>query len=258
MKRLTVFMVLAALSLASLYAVPLTATWIEGDVALRQGTTWQEILAGDSLDSSSVVRLGRGSLAEFSSGSQKIALSTEGTFNLGTLIKAGGAQEEKRSNVVSKMGKLIDKQAPRSTVVAGVRGDFEGKPETTLWAVDEEDPEALAAEARALLAEENYTQAADLFGRAAVEAFGDQRDEFLYTQAWCLAAGDSVIGAIKVLRPMGSSGPYALPRAILLARLSIDTGASAEAALLLDEAARNPALSGEDAELVRQMRLEIK
>jgi hypothetical protein len=157
---------------------------------------------------------------------------------------------------LNQLSRLVDKQAPRSTVVAGVRGDFEGNTDKTDWAVDDNDPQTLAEEGQKLLADKKYAEAAALFGDAASQALGDQRDEYRYNQAWCLAMADNVIGAIKILRPMDASGRYSIPRGILLARLSLDTGAPKEAAAILDQILKNPSLVGDDATVVKQMKDE--
>ena len=256
MKHIFLTFLLVFLSLFSIYGVPLTASWVDGDVTMKVGSSWQEINTGDTVDSGTVVRVGSDSMAEFTSGSQKVAFSSPGTYNLENLLKTGNVQEQKRSGVLNQLSRLVDKQAPRSTVVAGVRGDFEGNSDKTEWAVDENDPQTLADEGQKLLASKKYADAAASFGDAAAQALGDQRDEYRYNQAWCLAMSDNLIAAIKILRPMNASGPYSIPRGILLARLSLDTGAPKEAASLLDEISANPSLVGDDAALVKQMKEE--
>jgi len=258
MKRSIVFILLAVCAVAIAQAIPLTASWIEGEVTVRVGSAWRAVEPGDKVDSASILKVGLGSFAEFTSGARKIAVSAEGTYNLDTLLSASGAQELKRSGVMDKMGKMVGKQAPRSTVVAGVRGDFEGAPEKTTWAVDDDDPDALAQEGQEFITQKRYVDAARSFGKAAEEALGDKREEYRYAQAWSLAAGDNAIGAIKVLRPMSSKSIYAIPRAILLARLSLDTGANRDAAAILDEISRNPSLVGEDAALVKELSEEAR
>lgn len=257
MKHVSCIIALAFVA-AMAAAVPMTASWIEGKVELRVGSAWKEVYEGDTLDSASVVRLGPNSLAEFSSGARKVALSSEGTYNLDNLLNSSNAQAHKTSTVVNKLSRVVDSKTPRSTVVAGVRGDFEGAPEKTIWAVDEDDPETLAEEGRILIDAERYADAAERFSRAADEAIGQKRDEYRYAQAWSLAAANDLLGAIKVLRPMEASGYYAVPRAILLARLNLDTGAPKEAAAVLDTVAANPALSGEDAAMVKELREEAR
>ena len=237
-------------------AMPMTASWIEGNVDLRVGSAWRALSEGDTVDSASIVRLGSNSLAEFTSGSRKVSLSSEGTFNLDTLLSSGEAQGHKRSAVVNKLSRVVDSRTPRASTVAGVRGEFEGAPEKTVWAVEDDDPEMLAEEGQALIDEERYADAADMFRRAAEEAIGTKRDEYRYAQAWCFAAADDPLSAIKVLRPMEPSPYYAVPRAILLARLNLDTGAAKEAAAVLDSVSGNPTITDEDAVLIKELKAE--
>jgi len=240
------------------FGAPLTVSWVEGLVDIKAGSGWKAIDAGDTVDSAASVRLGPGSFAEFMAGKRKIAVSAEGVYVLDSLLSASASQEAARVTVVGKMGRFVNTQAPRNTVVAGVRGDFEGAPANTTWVVDEDDPATIAEEARALAAKDQFDAAATKFAAAADGALGDKRDEYRYSQAWCLAAANNPIGAIKILRPMASGGSYGIARGILLARLNLDTGAAKEALALLDEVAKNPSLAGEDAALVEELRKESR
>ena len=58
---------------------------------------------------------------------------------------------------------------------------------------------------------------------------------------------------MKILRGMSSSGVWAGPRALLLARLDIDSGAPAEARSLLQSALDGEALAGDDIQLAKGM-----
>ncbi len=253
------FAVLAAVSVVSLsYGVPLTASWVEGDVFVRAGSSWKEIQPGDRVESSAAVRLGLNSFAEFSSGGRKIALSAEGTFNLDALLSASASRVQRSSSVLSKMERLVVDRSPRSTTAAGVRSEMQGDPEKTEWALDDEDPQTLAEDAQGLVKEMRYAEAAKKFGAAAEGAMGGQRDEYRYSQAWCLAASSDSIGAIKILRPMNAEGAFAVPRALLLARLNLDTGAAREALAVLDQIVRVRSLSADEAGLADELRDEAR
>lgn len=258
MKRAFIAVYIAAVCGMFVIGAPLTVSWVEGQVDVKSGPGWKAIDVGDTVESASSVRLGPGALAEFMAGKRKIAVSAEGVYALDSLLAASASQEASRVSVVGKMGRFVNTEAPRSTVVAGVRGDFEGAPANTTWVVDEDDPETLAEEARALAAKDQFEPAAKKFALAAEGALGDKRDEYRYSQAWCLASANDAIGAIKILRPMASSGAFGIARGILLARLNLDTGAAKEAMALLDEVAKNPSLAGDDAALVDELRAESR
>lgn len=236
------------------FGAPLTVSWVEGTVDVRSGTTWAELDVGDTVDSAASVRLGPGSFAEFLLGTRKISLSAAGTYKLESLVSSTASHQSSRISIVDKMGRFVNNQAPRSTVVAGVRGAFEGGQEKATWVVDEDDPETLAEAGRVLVSQKHYAEAAAKFASASEGALGDKRDEYLYSQAWCLAASDDAIGAIKILRPMPASGAYGIPRGILLAQLNLDTGAVGEATAVLEEISRNPSLEGDDAATVAALK----
>jgi hypothetical protein len=55
---------------------------------------------------------------------------------------------------------------------------------------------------------------------------------------------------------MGPSGSLAIARAVLLARLDLDTGATREAQQILDDASKLPNLTREDLALIRELKDE--
>jgi len=245
---------------AAVFAVPLTASWIEGKVERGSGSAWKPVLIGDTVDSSQSVRLSAGALAEFTLGSRRIALSAPGVYSLDTLMKAGGEQAQKRSATMGKLGKLVDpKAAETATAVAGVRGAAQGQDET-MWMTESEGPGALAEEARAFARESRFADAAALFGQAAGLASGEEKAGYAYARAWSLAAGGANIEAIKALRALSpaDAGSWAGQRALLLGRLDIDSGAFAEAREVLQAAIGSGKLAGEDLELAKGMLAEAK
>ncbi len=244
---------------ASAFAVPLTASWIEGKVERGSGSAWKLVNIGDKIDSAESVRLAAGAMAEFAEGNRRISISAPGTYSLAELVKAGGDQAKKRSTALGKLGKLVDpKAADSATAIAGVRGAAQGEAET-MWATEGEGPEAIAEEAKSYARESRFADAASLFGQAAELAQGEEKAGYVYSKAWSLAAGGATIEAIKVLRAMSvaGAGPWAGQRALLLARLDIDTGSTAEARQVLD-AAIKAGLAGEDLELAKAMLAEAK
>lgn len=256
MKKRFLLGLLVVCSVFSIHAQSVLTAWIEGQVQLRSGTTWTDIDIGDDLSPNAVVRLGKASFAEFNTNNNTITLSSEGVYDLSTLIAASEEQAGKRAAVVAKMSRIVNRQTPRSTVVAGVRGSFEGAPEKTEWALEDDDPELLAEDAKQFITNEKYLEAADLFGRAAEESIGEVRDEYQYSQAWSYAAAGKTIDAIKTLRSMQVQGYFEVPRAILLARLNLDTGAIQEALNVLESVEDNPALIGEEIQLVKELKQE--
>jgi hypothetical protein len=237
----------------------MSVSFLEGTVELKTATTWTEIQEGDKIDSASSIRLSRDSFIEFLVGNRKVVLSSEGTYSLASVLSAPVGDKGKTNSVINKFSKLMDKEAPRSTAVAGVRGDFEGNPEETLWVDDEEeaiDPEIPATEGRTLFEAARYTEAAEKFRIAENAANEGERDLYSYSRAVAAASAGDTITSIKVLRTMGPSGSLAIARAVLLARLDLDTGATREAQQILDDASKLPNLTREDLALIRELKDE--
>jgi len=259
MKRVWSFVLAFGLSLCSLIALPLSVSFLEGAVELKTASSWTEIHEGDQIDSASSIRLSKDSFIELVTGNRKIVLSSEGTYSLTRVLTSPVGDRGKTNTVINKFSKLMSKETPRSTAVAGVRGDFEGNPEETLWVDDEEkaiDPEIPAAEGRALFDAERFAEAAEKFGVAEKAAPESERDLYSYSRAVAAASAGDAITSIKLLRTMSPSGSLAIARAVLLARLDLDTGASHEARQVLDEVSKRPDLTREDVALIKEMKEE--
>lgn len=99
----------------------------------------------------------------------------------------------------------------------------------------------------------DYATAALRFNEAAGIAEGADKDEALYSQAWALAADDSQARALSVLRAMPSSGNWAGPRALLLARLDIDTGAKAEAKSAIETGLSSKLFVGDELDFAKSL-----
>jgi hypothetical protein len=258
--RKTLLSILVIASCAAyLGATPLTVSWVEGKVEKSAGSGWAAINIGDRIDSAETVRLGAQATAEFTDGKRKVAIAAAGTFNLERLLRGGSESAKKRTAVVDKMGKMVDSSiGSGQTSVAGVRGAAVVEPsaEAISWASEGVDVDALMTEAKELAKAGKYPDAAAKFAAAAREAEGEQKDGALYGQAWALAVDGSAIPALKTLRSMPSSGPWAGPRALLLARLDLDSGAAEEAAAVLKAALAAKLLVGDDVELAKDMLAE--
>lgn len=234
----------------SAWAIPLTATWVEGKVEKQKGSSWLALMEGDIVDSADTIRLAKGALVEFTGGKQKLVLSAPGSFVLDSLAKAG----QKTTGTVDKLSKLVAPSKGGQDAVGGVRGDLIGAGvDKVSWAGDDEDAATLIANAQALAQDKKYTESADAFGKAALTANGDLRDQASYGQAWSLAALGSSLRAIKILRTMPASGTWSGPRALLLARLDLDSEANDEAVEVLQAAISSGSLAGEDLDLARSM-----
>jgi hypothetical protein len=255
MKRFIPLAFCLVLCAAAAGAFPVSASWVEGQVDRRVGSAWKAVSMGDKLDSTDSVRLGPKAMAEFTDGQRRVALSAAGSYALDSLFKAGSAQATKRAGAISKLGMMIDPKAAVSAgTVAGVRGAAQ-TPTGTAWVTEEEGAPAYVEEALAFARESRFADAAKLFADAAAESEGEQKAGYTYSRAWSLSAGGAVLEALKILRELSPSttGKWTGPRALLLARLDIDTGAVAEAQELLLTTIKAGAFSADDRPLADEM-----
>ena len=254
MKRITVVIMIAFVAALSLSAMPLTVSWSDGKVDVQKGSAWAAVSMGDKIDSASTIRLGKGASVEFSGGQRKVALTSEGTYLLDNLLKKGAVASKQNTSAMNKLGKLVDPQASvGSTTVAAVRGAaIEPAKESTDWQSDV-DVSAIMEEGRKLVRSGDYANAALKFKDAADAAEGVEKDSATYSEAWALAAGDSQVKAVKVLRTMPSSGNWAGPRALLLARLDIDSGANAEAKSVIQSGLSSKLFVGDEIDLAKSL-----
>ncbi len=255
MKRFCLLIV--ALSCAALvFSVPLQVSWSEGTIMVRFGSSWKPLDTGSLLDSSSLIQLAPDSLVELTYSGGKLVLSAEGTYQLDMILANAAKQQKERSTVLAKVGKLVTNQAPRSSTVAGVRGSEQVPSAHLDWIIEEEtglSGSGAEAEAYALLQDGDFLQAAAAFSKLSYSATADKQQEYHYSQAWCLASANDLVGALKLLRSMGSSGVFAVPRSLLLARLSLDTMAVNEAVQILEKIRLSPELQRDDRILVQNM-----
>ena len=283
MKRLMLAL-LVFMAATAAFASNLTATWIEGTVERKQGSSWTAIKLGDIVKSSDVIRLAASSTAEFSDGRQKVTLTAPGTFSLSAMLRAGASQDKRKASLFDRLARILSPdRKPSQEAVGGVRGKAQAGSETTPWVGGDGEADAVssatgdsgedaAAEAAALAAKnagllsaawdlvkaKDYAKAAAQFGSVVETADGGMKVEALYGQAWALEASGSTISAIKILRSMPSEGVWAGPRVLLLARLDLGTGAYVEARSLLEAAIASGLFSGEDLELAKAMLKEAK
>jgi hypothetical protein len=257
MKRFALVVIVTLVAALSLSAVPLTVSWADGKVELQKGSAWVVVNMGDKIDSASTIRLAKGASVELNNGKSKIALTAAGSYVLDSLLKQG-AVASKDKGALNKLGKLVDPKASvSSTTVAAVRGAaIEPTKDTVSWQADTVDVAAVMEEGRQFVRDGDYSNAALKFNEASSAAEGDEKDSAQYAEAWALAADDSSARAVKILRSMPSKGSWAAPRALLLARLDIDSGAKAEAKSVLEAAFTAKLFVGDDVELGKSLLAE--
>jgi hypothetical protein len=257
MKRLFISVVAVCLAVVSLSAGPVTVSWSDGKVDMKQGSAWVAVNIGDQIDSSATLRLGKGASVELSAGKHKVSLTAAGSYSIDSLLSKGAATQN-RVSALDKLGKLVDPQATTgSTTVAAVRGAaIEPTKETTSWDSGSVDIPAILDQGRKLVRDGDFAGAAAKFDEAVQASDGDDKDAATYSEAWALAAGDSNAKAVKLLRSMPVSGTWAGPRDLLLARLDIDSSALDEAKAVLTAGLSAKLFVGDDVGLAKSLLAE--
>jgi hypothetical protein len=258
MKRLTIVILTAFVAALTVSAVPLTVSWADGRVDLKKGSSWATVGMGDKIDSSATLRLGKGASVELSDGKRKVSLTAEGTYALEPLLKQGADASKRNAVALTKLGKLVDPKATvGSSTVAAVRGAaIEPAKDAVTWQSDTVDVAAVMEEGRQLVRDGEFSDAALKFDEAASAAEGDEKASAQYAEAWALAADDSSARAVKILRVMPQAGNWAAPRALLLARLDIDSGAKDEAKSLIEGGLAAKLFAGDDIDLAKSLLAE--
>jgi len=258
MKRLTIVVLSVFVAVLSLSAVPLSVSWADGKVDVQKGSSWVAVNLGDKLDSSATLRLSQGATVELTDGKRKVSLTAAGTYLLDTLLKQGAVASKNKASALDKLGKLVDPKASTgSSAVAAVRGAaVEPAKDTVTWMSDSVDVAAVMEEGRKLVRDGDFTAAAAKFDEAVLAGEGEEKDAATYAEAWSLAADESNAKAVKLLRSMPSTGTWAGPRALLLARLDIDSGAKDEAKAILTAAADAKLFAGDDVALANSLLAE--
>jgi hypothetical protein len=260
MKRLTIAVLSTLFAALPLSAVSLTVSWADGNVERQKGSSWVNVVIGDRIDSTAALRLGKGAFVELNDGKRTMSLTAAGTYMLDTLLKQGAIAARKDVGILDKLGKLVDPKASigsSAVAVAVVRGEArEPAKDTVDWQSDSVDIAATMDEGRQFVRDGDYENAVLKFGEAASAAEGDDKASAQYAEAWALAANDGTARAVKILRAMPASGRWASPRALLLARLDIDSGAKPEAKSVIDDGIAAKLFAGDDLKLANYLLAE--
>jgi len=259
MKRSLAFALFALTATLVLSAQVLTVSWADGKVELQRGASWAALNIGDKVDAgTAVLRLGASSSVELSGGQRRISITSAGQFTLATILKQATDSAKPRTAVIDKVGKLVDpKGAEQQAMVGGVRGAaVEPTTESVTWMTDTIDVPATMEEGRVFARSGDFAGAASKFAEAAGAAEGADLDAARYALAWALANDGSFARAVKILRELPATGPWGAPRALLLARLDLDSSAKPEAKAVLLAAKAAKLFVGDDVALAEALLAE--
>ena len=124
-KWLVLCLILVLGSVVPLFSADLSLDYLEGYLDIQKGEDWEELMAGDSVPETAVVKLDEDSVAELMVGSRKITLMRPGIYRISDLLSSSGQQQSVGlGSLVGRKLKTILVEAPQQsqTAVMGVRG----------------------------------------------------------------------------------------------------------------------------------------
>ena len=177
MKRNIFMVILLFVIIMWASAKDFTLVYAEGDVFQDDGGTWYEMYIGDSIDSSSTIKIDPESMVEIDTGGDTLLLKKPGTYKIGDLLSQRTAVSAWDNNPVFK--KFLSGDNKRSgvqTAVMGVRGA----------AVETDDVEWLSEdsmvvdEAKDMIGKGDFNGAIDLLNDEIEVAFDEELSEYNY------------------------------------------------------------------------------
>jgi hypothetical protein len=116
-----------------------TVSYLDGLAELQGAKAWQTLSIGDQVPATGTVRVSQSGSLELQRGSTRITILKDGTYDVGSLVKASsaGGTATAGTGLTSKLKTLVT-AAPASNAIGGVRGADQASGGTVMW-VDETD-----------------------------------------------------------------------------------------------------------------------
>jgi tetratricopeptide (TPR) repeat protein len=192
MKKLLALLFLVLTAASSLPAEPLTVEYLDGVLEVQRGGRWAPVDFGDLLQESDLVRLAPGALAELSSGSVRLTLSSAGTYRVADLLASSRrvASWGVAALMSDKLKTIAQSGQKGEVTTMGVRGAEAGAV-TLEWM---EGGQETVEQGQVLMAAGKYEQAARLFEEGLDSALDQQEEQTLLFYAgysWALAGRDT-------------------------------------------------------------------
>ena len=134
--KLLLFMLITGLSLQ---AQDFMVDYVDGIVDLRDGTSWLEVFAGDTLTGNSTLRLSEGSIVELSTPQRTVTLSKGGTYNLGNLRSDPVTSVGLGSMITGRLRDMVTSDRKTQSAVMGVRASEAVQKEELSWMSSESE-----------------------------------------------------------------------------------------------------------------------
>jgi tetratricopeptide (TPR) repeat protein len=189
--------------LQALNAEQLTVSYVDGFLFLKSGSSWEELLIGDSVPDTATVKLDAQSQAELTSKTAKLLLTKAGTYQLQTLMKS--ARDVKQSglgSLVSSKLKIMgsEQKVAVPSTTAGVRADVVQFDES-IWVTG--DSAEYIRDGKEFLKNGRYEDAFHTFAEGydmAVDA--DEEAEFTFYMGYSQMLAGNPLKALALLTPV--------------------------------------------------------
>lgn len=214
-----------ALAAAALAAQSLTVDYVLGQVDALQGTKWEPLSAGSSVDVGATLRLAAEAVVDLSSGGARVTLAAPGTYLVRDLVAQRAASDRDFGSFLkSTLRGLLVPPPPRASHLGARAGEVRSQP--NVW-VDEEETTLDAA--MALLREGRAQEAQQQLAKSRKDASDTAAFDFLIAYAAALEGRGGAALSILRASPPGPSTRFREEALALHAQLALDAGSYAEA-----------------------------
>jgi Flp pilus assembly protein TadD len=236
MKRVAILTLIALLPCsATMWAQSLRVSYVEGEVAMRSGSSWVGLATGDSVATDASVRLGTAALAELTMAGSTLVLSQPGTYSIRDLLASRTSVSS--PGVVKVISGSLSRlfRAPQSnqTVVLGARGAEESSQGDLQWM--ESGASGYLQAGQNLIASGEYERAIAQLRQALDAASDEELPEVRYTLAFAYDLSGDTLNALKQVEGIepAPSDAWAKDFILLEAKLLVDSFAFPQAVELL-------------------------
>ncbi len=238
MKKSIVVLLIVILVAVSLSAEEFTIAYSEGDVFISEGNEWYELFIGDSIDSSSTLKIGSQSMVEIDTNGNTLLLNKPGTYKVGELISRSTKVSAWGNNPVFK--KFLSGDNTRSSVqtaVMGVRGAAT-ETEDVEWLSEES---MIIDEAVAMIDDGDFEDAISLLSEEMDYAFEEELSSYNYYIGYSYYMLGSAGRALSYLNKVESDydTDYYPDYVVLKGSLLLDSMAYTDALSIFKEYLRN-------------------
>jgi tetratricopeptide (TPR) repeat protein len=211
-------------------AQELSVTYVDGDVQIREGSSWTALSIGDRLTPQTTIQLGQGAYVEIKRASSKIVLSQKGSYVLANVIASSRAMGS--AGVGKALSATLSYLAGGKTLnqssVGGARAENKGKEDDSEWMSS--GAEVFLDAGKTYMKSGQYGAAIDQFLQALDAATEQELPQVRYYLAYAYSLDGDTRAALKYATDLQPSrgDEWASDFIILKAKLLVDSSAFAQ------------------------------